>query len=433
MDEESKKQVAMFRYGVISEFVNGRSFLRGETERLLSERCAQEWRIPGSDRSRISRTTLKEWLKTYLDSGRRLESLFPKERNDIGKMRSVDSETMTGLLHLRKEMADKPMPVLLKEARKRGIIQPGTFISRPTVYRIFQHHADELKKPPEDRRKFEAEHINDLWQSDVMHGPMVRVEGKQRKAYLIAIIDDHSRFIIHAQFYLSEGVDAYLDLLRKALLKRGIPKKLYVDNGSAFRSKQLGYCCAGLGVALIHAKPYQPEGKGKIERWFRTVRMTFLSGHQGIYTLENLNHEFDAWLEGYQDKVNLAIKEKPRQRFMRGIDTLTLAPRRLDDYFRKMARRSVRQDRTVAFQDKLYEAPVELVGKQVQLLYHLSEPESIEIVYLGKSFGTLRLVDVHVNYRVSREKDGTKLISNPSAKYSGGALFEGNNKGVQYE
>ena len=118
---------------------------------------------------------------------------------------------------------------------------------------------------------------------------------------------------------------------------------------------------------------------------------------------------------------------------MRGIDTLTPAPSRLDDYFRKMARRSVRQDRTVAFQDKLYEAPVELVGKQVQLLYHLSEPESIEIVYQGKSFGTLRLVDVHVNYRVSREKDGTKLIANPSAQYSGGALFEGMNKGVNHE
>lgn len=423
----------MFRYGVISEFVNGRSFLRGEKERLLQEKCAQEWRIPGSDRSRISRTVLKEWLKTYLDSGRRLESLLPKERNDIGKMRSVDTETLTGLVHLRKEMADKPMPKLLKEARKRGVIQAGTFISRATVYRIFQHHADELKKPPQDRRKFEADQINDLWQSDVMHGPMVMVEGKQKKAYLIAIIDDHSRFIIHAQFYLSEGVDAYLDLLRKAFLKRGIPKKLYVDNGSAFRSKQLGYCCAGLGVSLIHAKPYQPEGKGKIERWFRTVRMTFLSEIKGVHTLESLNKEFEKWLEGYQDKINLAIKEKPRQRFLRGIEALQSAPARLDDYFRKMARRSVRQDRTVAFQDKLYEAPIELVGKQIQLLYHLSEPETIEISYQGKSFGILRLVDVHVNYRVSREKDGTRLIPKSTAEYSGGALFEGKDKGEHHE
>jgi transposase InsO family protein len=433
VDEEAKKEVAMFRYGVISEFVNGRSFLRGEKERLLREKCAQEWRIPGSDRSRISRTVLKDWLKTYLESDRRLESLLPKERNDIGKMRSVDTETVTGLLHLRKEMADKPMPVLLKEARDRGIIQQGTFISRPTLYRIFKHHAEELKKPPEDRRKFEAEHINDLWQSDVMHGPMVLVEGKQRKAYLIAVIDDHSRFIIHAQFYLSEGVDAYLEFLRKAFLKRGIPRKLYVDNGSAFRSKQLGYCCAGLGIALIHAKPYQPEGKGKIERWFRTVRMTFLSGIKKEHTLESLNKELDLWLEKYQDKIHLAIKEKPCQRFMRGVDTLTPAPNRLDDYFRKIARRSVRQDRTVAFQGKLYEAPVELVGKQIQLLYHLSEPASIEIVCQGKSFGILRLVDVHVNYRVSREKDGTKLISTPSAEYAGGILFEGKNKGVHHE
>jgi len=110
-----------------------------------------------------------------------------------------------------------------------------------------------------DRRKFEAECVNDLWQSDVMHGPRVLVSGKRQKAYLIAILDDHSRLIPHAQFYLNERLSSYTDCLKQALATRGLPRKLYVDNGSAFRCKQLEHICACLGVALIHSKPYTPR------------------------------------------------------------------------------------------------------------------------------------------------------------------------------
>ena len=428
MEEESKKRVALFRYGVISEFINGKTFLRGEKERLLAEKCAQKWNIPNSKRTSVSKSVVKEWLKNYQDSGCKLESLFPKSRNDIGKIRSVDSETILGLLNLRKEMPLKPLPILLKEARKRGIIQMGVFISRATVYRIFQLHGEELKKPPEDRRKFEAEQVNDLWQSDVMHGPMVLFEGKKRKSYLLAIIDDHSRFIIQAHFYLHERLEDYLDTLRQACLKRGLPKKLYVDNGAAFRSNNLEYICASLGIHLIHAKPYQPEGKGKIERWFRTVRMSFLAGlNNRTHTLEELNQELKKWLEYYQKKGHLAIKETPQQRFLRGIDYIKPAPTDLDNYFRRIARRTVRNDRTVAFKDKLYEAPITLIGKQIQILFHEHKLEQIEALHNGKSYGFLRLVDAHVNYRISRQKKGrTELIQTEKPDYTGGSLFDVN-------
>ena len=429
MDEESKKRVALFRYGVISEFINGKTFLRGEKEKLLTEKCAQKWNIPSSSRTRISKSAVKEWLKKYRDSGSNLESLYPKSRNDIGKIRSVDSETILGLLNLRKEMPSKPLPILLKEARERGIIQRGTFISRATVYRIFQIHCEELKKPPEDRRKFEAEKVNDLWQSDVMHGPMVLFDGKKHKAYLLAIIDDHSRFIIQAKFYLHERLEDYLDTLRQACLKRGLPKKLYVDNGAAFRSNNLEYVCASLGIHLIHAKPYQPEGKGKIERWFRTVRMSFLAGLKNrTYTQEELNQELKTWVDYYQQKVHLSIKEKPQQRFLRGIDYIKPAPANLENYFRRIARRTVRNDRTVAFKDKLYEAPINLIGKQIQILYHEHNLEQIEALCHGKSYGFLRLVDAHVNYRISRQKKGqTELISTETTNYTGGSLFNTKN------
>jgi len=435
MEEENKKKVALFRYGVISDFINGKTFIRGEKNKLLEEKCAKKWDIPFSSRTSVSRSVIKEWIKTYRDSGNKLESLFPKMRNDKGQIRSVASETILGLVNLRKEMADKPLPILLKKARERNIIMPGKYISRATAYRILRLHEEELKAPATDHRKFEAERVNDMWQSDVMHGPMVTTDNKKRKSYLLAIIDDNSRFIIQAGFYLNERLVDYLDLLRKALLKRGLPGKLYVDNGAAFRSNQLEYTCASLGIALIHAKPYTPQGKGKIERWFRTVRMSFLAGlDKKAYRLDELNQVFAKWLETYQDKLHSATKQTPQQRFLRGVEQIKPAPSNLEDYFRQMARRTVRKDRTIAFQDKLYEVPVELVGKQIQLLYHTHESEMIEILYHGKSYGFIRLLDANVNYRISRKKKNqTELITNPGATYAGGQLFGDSNQGEKHE
>ena len=148
---------------------------------------------------------------------------------------------------------------------------------------------------PVDRRRFEAELPNDIWQSDVMHGPSVSVAGKKKKAYLIAFLDDMSRLICHAQFYLSENLDAYLDALRQALLTRGLPRKLYVDNGPAFRSLHLQQICASLGIALVHSKPYVHQGRGKIERFFRTTRSDFLPGFRGA-SLPDLHETLDAWV-----------------------------------------------------------------------------------------------------------------------------------------
>jgi len=194
-----------------------------------------------------------------------LESVYPEERNDKGKTRAFDEEAAAALLALKKDRPGVSLPILMTER-----------ISYVTVYRLFKRHGLTDEAPPADRRRFEAELPNDLWQSDALHGPRVLHEGKMKKAYLFAFIDDMSRLIPHAEFYLHERLGSYVDALMKALSKRGLPRKLYVDNGPAFRSQLLHHASASLGIALIHSKPYQPEGRGKIERRFRTVRQQFL-------------------------------------------------------------------------------------------------------------------------------------------------------------
>jgi transposase InsO family protein len=425
MDEEQKNQVAAFRFSVICDFVNGAGLEHGEREKLLAEKCARKWNIPYSRKTSVGRSTIQRWIQLYEEGGGRLESLRPRDRRDKGKSRSVDEETESALVNLRKEFPAATAERMIEIMGERKLVTPGTALNLPNVYRLL--HGHDLMRPkvgePEDCRKFEARYPNDLWQSDVMHGPHVEFEGKRKKTYLIGIIDDHSRLIPHARFYFSEKLDCFIDLFQTALFKRGLPRKLYVDNGAAFRSDHLAHICASLGVALIHAKPYRPQGKGKIERWFKTVRSSFLPTFAGA-SIEELNADLQVWLERYHERKHGSTGRAPRERFVSGIQCVRSAPENLKDYFRKTARRKVAKDRTMTLHGRLFEAPVGLIGRRVELLWHESEPETVEIVSGKKSWGRARPVDVHANCRVKRDKNSdADIVSENVPKYRGGRLW----------
>ena len=374
MTEDEKMQVAVFRFGVISDFVTGAQMSRGEKRRLMRDKCARKWQIPFSEKTSLSIGTINRWCRLYKDSNGDLKSLLPQDRCDQGKSRAMDEDTCLSLIELKLETPALTVPQLIEQMNRQNRVSPGIVLNNSTVYR-FLHQQNLVHLPvkkPVDRRKFEAELPNDLWQSDVMHGPKVDINGKMRKSYLIAILDDHSRLIAHGQFYPSEALVSYLDAFENALAKRGLPRKLYVDNGAAFRSRHLEYISASLAIALIHSKPYKPQGRGKIERFFKTVRGQFLPGFKG-QLLNELNEAFDGWLTHvYHQRKHSATKQNPFDRFTANVHCLRGAPDNLHDHFRKLARRKVNKDRTITLNGNLYEGPVPLIGKRVELLYHQS-------------------------------------------------------------
>jgi transposase len=219
MDEEIKKQIAVFRFGVIADLVIGREHSRGELARLVREKSERRWDIPGSSRTHISKGTIRHWIRLYRRGGCKLSALTPQDREDEGRSRTLDAECAAALVKLRGELPEAPVPRLIEELHRRRIVGPQ--ISASAVYRFLHRRGLMYPKdsPAVDRRRFEAEGPNDLWQADALHGPDVTIAGRKRKCYLIAFIDDHSRIIPHGQFYLTEGIDAYLDCLRQALLK----------------------------------------------------------------------------------------------------------------------------------------------------------------------------------------------------------------------
>jgi transposase InsO family protein len=366
-------------------------------------------------------------MKLYRESGGKLGSLCTQDRSDQGKSRAMDQETSLALISLRKEFPRATVPFLIEEMGKRKLVSPGVTLSPTTIYRfLHQHDLMELTRcAPEDRRKFEAEMPNDLWQVDCMHGPRVEHQAKQRKTYLIAFMDDHSRLVPHGEFFLSESVKSFLVALEGALLTRGLPRKIYTDNGPAFRSHHVEHVAASLGVALIHARPYKPQGKGKIERFFRTVRSEFLSGFKGI-NLHELNHTFHLWLnEVYHQRKHSSTGQTPFSRFTSKMECLRSAPENLKEHFRKAARRKVAKDRTVSLYGKIFEAPVALIGKQVTVLFHEEEPDRAEVLYKGASYGLLVPVNLAVNCRAKRDRNNNVQIesSRTGTDYRGGSLW----------
>jgi len=266
--------------------------------------------------------------------------------------------------------------------------------------------------------------------SDVMHGPKIRDGKRLRRTYLIAFIDDATRLIPHATFTLSEGAVTYLTVFEQALRRRGLPKRLYVDNGSAFRSKQLAVVCAKLGIALIHAKPYKPQGKGKMERWFRTVRLQLLPRleQEGELSLTTMNRALAGWVESeYHHAPHRGLdQETPADKWARSSEALRMAPADLTTLFLSEQSRRVQKDRTVTLDGVAFEVDAALVGDRVQLRYDAARPaatRTVEVWHQGKRIEVAKRVDVLANCFVKRHSSSKSLIVPPG---SGADVPQGN-------
>ena len=289
MDAKSEK-IALFRFGVIASLVL-EPLPRGELTRRAEEIAARHFDIPASKRTSVSVDTLLDWAFRYRNGG--FEALAPQPRQDRGQSRTITPQLADLVERLKRENPHRTGTTLLRElALSAG--QDTAGISASTLYRFLKQRglSERQLLAPQAHKKFEAEHSNQIWQSDMLYGPYVqRPGGGKMQALLHAILDDASRLIPHAQFYASQGLDACLDCLRQAVAARGAAIRLYMDNAKIYRSPQLARIAASIGMLIVHTPPYQPEGRGKIERFFRSCREQFLNNldRKQTLSLEELN------------------------------------------------------------------------------------------------------------------------------------------------
>ena len=406
-DDELRQAIALFRYGVIADLVHLPVGTPG-TGATMRAKAERSYAIPGTDRTRVAAETMRGWITDYRRGG--FEALHPKPRTDRGKPRRLPAEVAERLIALKTENPGWSVRIIIEAAQGEGIDHP---LASSTVHRLLAREGLFDRIPPNhgaDRRRFAYREAGELWMSDVMHGPKVRHGRTRRKSYLIAFIDDATRAVPFAAFALAENVPAFLPVFRNALIRRGLPQRLYVDNGSAYRSRQLALVCAKLGVALIHARAFQPAGKGKIERFFRTLRAGWLSRVEAVEreTLESLNRSLWAWIEGeYHNTPHRGLDGRtPLEQWALASAGVRYpdATLDLDDLFLFEARRRVYKDRTVSLNGRLYEVDPLLVGEKITLRYDPDAPPSrpLEVVHDGKPAGKATRLDAYANTAVKR-------------------------------
>jgi transposase InsO family protein len=405
MNDDKAEKTALFRYGLIAPLVL-ETLPRGELTRRAQEVASRLYDIPHSTRRQVSVDTLLEWSLRYRRNG--FTALTPQPRRDRGQTRAVAPETAALIERLKRENPHRTGAALLRELAPA---QTGT-LSASTLYRFLRARGLTQRQLLLDKatahKKYEAEFANQIWQSDMLFGPWVqRAGGGKMQVFLQATLDDASRLIPHAEFYPNQGLDSFLDCLRQAIAARGLPTRLYMDNAKIYRSPQLARIAASIGILIIHTPPYQPEGRGKIERFFRTVREQFLNSldPKALLSLEQLNERLWHWLDTvYHRREHSALETTPLVRWQRDIERVRQLPPATDmrRLFFHRVDRLVRRDSTFLLRNRFFEAPPQLAGKRIEVRFDPLDLAHVEIYCDGKPEGAARLVDAVVNGRTYR-------------------------------
>ncbi len=418
--------LALFRYSVLGPLVSRAALQRGELKATLQELAARHYDIPGSRNSHLSEKTIEAWFYDWRRGG--IEALEPKVRSDRGQSK-IAPEVQAAILAAKRENPRRSIRGIRRLLEQRGTVAKEE-LSRSSIHRLLKAHGlsclSGSASEPKEHRAYEAEYAGDIWYGDVMHGPQVPMNGRMRKAYLVSLMDDASRLIAHSAFCPGETALDIEAVLKQAVLKRGLPVKLVIDNGPAYRAKTLQGICARLGIHLVYCRPYAPEGKGKLERWHSTFRNQFLSelDTSRLRDLSDLNARLWAWLESVYHQTPHGGLEKgltPLQRYQRDLPrmrTLGALAARIDGVFQHRVTRQVRRDGTVSYQGKRFEVPYALSGKQITLVV---DPHTQQVLGVqdddGQSLGAATPLDTVAN--VQRKRRKPQPPNTPSANDNG--------------
>ena len=368
-----------------------------------------------------SASTLENWYYEFRAQG--FKALQRQRRKDKGTRKALGPEACQALLEMRRHYPHLKIKVLVRQLLDKGTLQSGTF-SLPSVYRLLAQHGldarsikhHHLQTPlPQDggpTKAFECARSNQLWMTDLMFGPTLKLStGQVVHTRLFALLDDCSRLVPHAQYYDSEKLCWFLDCFRQALARRGFPEKLYTDRGKIFTSYHLQVICANLNVRLCHAKPYAAWSRGKIERWFRTLQEDFEArlAIDPVHSLEQLNQRLWRWIESeYHQRAHSALNaQSPAERFLQRAGNLRTADPQTDwqGLFLCRGQRRVRLDATISLEGSLWEVPVHLRGRLIELRFDPFAWQRVEIWLDGKYVGRARRCDKQLNSKTYTDRD----------------------------
>jgi len=395
-------EMAHFKFALIAPVIQGlfpdesaTAYYRRVTENPIER--------PDGTKFQYNLRTLEKWGQLYQKGG--MDALMPRERSDKGCTRVLPDEAIAEIYRLNEKYPKMNATQVHGMLVKDGFIP--AVVNVAAVQRFFKKNDLRSAMNPnlKDRKAFEESEFGCMWQADTCYLPYIHEDGKNRRTYLMMILDDHSRLIVGGRIFYKDNADNFQKLFKQAVSTYGIPTKLLVDNGAPYNNEQLSFICGSIGCCKIHTKSRDAASKGKCERNFRTLkeRWLYTLDMSRIKTLEEFNNSLAGYIRKHNTTVHSAIKETPMDRFLRTREHITVpkSVEWLEENFYNRIMRKVKKDSCITIDGTLYDAPQQFIGTKVEVRYLPGRMEDAYILSEGKHY-PIRLTDKVANSKIKR-------------------------------
>lgn len=406
MNDEERQKIALFRYGIIAPAVSGNFNESLSLKGFFRDAANKSYTNPRGEDTRVTASTIERWFYSYKNEG--FDALIPKRRTDTGMCRKLDSDLCEQITFLKKEYPRLPATLIHQKLIDNGSILKGE-VSLSTVTRYINRIKMEQRLTNNtDMRRYEREHINEVWCGDSSVGPYLTIDGKKKRTYIIALIDDASRMITGIDIFFNDNFINLMSTMKTAVTRFGRPKMFNFDNGASYRNKQMELLAARIGTVIHYNQPYTPTGKAKIERWFRTMKDQWMSQlfMKDFSSIDELRNSLMEYVNTYNNRIHSSLNGMtPQNRFFsESVLINRISDEDLEKAFLLEYERRVSADNVIVIDETEYEVPYRYAKQRIKLRYSAN----FEKVYVVDAFSgeleLIKLLNKHDNSHIKREK-----------------------------
>lgn len=406
MKPEKQQEIALMRYGAIAPLIAGLDENYPSKTAFYTEVSNKGITGPDGRVHHYAPATIEKWYLDYQNHG--FDALVPKSRADAGMSRKLDDDLQEQIRYFKTNYPRMSAAAIYRQLKTDGSIINGQ-VSESTVCRFVNQLQNELRQTTNrDMRRYERPHINEVWCGDSSVGPrLTDKDGKKHRIYIIALIDDASRFITGIDVFYNDNFVNLMSVMKSAVSKYGRPKVLNFDNGKSYKNKQMELLAARIGTTLSYCQPYTPTGKAKIERWFRTMKDQWMAGldMQDFHSLDELRGSLHSYVQQYNQTPHSSLRgNSPQDRFFSEPEQI----RRLSsddiskDFLLKIERR-VSADCVIVIDQIEYEVDYRFARQRIRLRYS-PDMKDIFVVETDGTLTPIRLLNKTENALIKREK-----------------------------
>lgn len=405
MNEEVKKDIALFRYGVIAPYIQGQV----EEEKpfsYFSKASKKKYEYINGEYITISDSSMYRWYLSYKQKG--FDGLLPKARSDVGINRKLDEDIKNTIAFLIDMYPRLPATQIYEKLISNGDINKKD-ISLSTITRFVSSYKKENKlKPMVEKRRYEREHINEVWCGDSSYGPYITVNGEKKRVIMIGLIDDASRMIVGIDAFFEDNFVNLMSVIKQAVSKFGKVKVCNFDNGSNYKSRQMKLLAARIGSEIHYCHPYSPHEKSKIERFWKSCKDQFCSTIKSsdYHSLDEFREALFSYIHKYNTTVHSSLNGlSPQERFFNESNLIIrMSDEEIERDFLLEEKRKVSADSVIQLNNEFYDVDFHYANQEITIRYSPDLSKIYVVDEYDRSLTEIKLLDKHANSKIKREK-----------------------------